>query len=207
MFIRGGLFNDWNATKGNRFSDQGEGIYIARLTLAEGSFEWKVADADWSLEYCTPTSLVADTPTVAPLFGCTFPVNGSINVPATGCYEFRMQGNGVLPANQVELTFFELVDTDLDNVLDIKDNCTQIANPDQRDTDGDGIGNACDPDVAVPNDCTVDLVDLAAYRENFLVAGDLDTDNNGDGQTDLLDLSFVRAFFLAPPGPSASGCN
>ncbi|NNF61311.1 MAG: hypothetical protein HKN06_08280 [Gammaproteobacteria bacterium] len=98
-------------------------------------------------------------------------------------------------------------DVDNDGVLDSADNCTEVANADQRDTDGDNIGNACDADVAQPNNCQVDLQDLAIYRQNFLLAGDLDTDNNGDGTTDLTDLAIVRTFFLLSPGPSAAGCN
>jgi hypothetical protein len=37
-------------------------------------------------------------------------------------------------------------DADGDNVVDARDNCRGLANPDQRDTDSDGIGDACDPD-------------------------------------------------------------
>ncbi len=98
-------------------------------------------------------------------------------------------------------------DTDADSVRDNVDNCTVLSNPDQRDTDGDGIGNRCDPDVAVPNDCSVNFLDLDVYKNNFFQSGDLDTDNNGDGQTNFLDLDIIKSFFFAPPGPSAAGCN
>ena len=37
-------------------------------------------------------------------------------------------------------------DHDLDDVPDAKDNCPHDPNPDQRDTNGDGLGNLCDPD-------------------------------------------------------------
>lgn len=36
-------------------------------------------------------------------------------------------------------------DQDLDGVLDVDDNCPLVANPDQTDTDDDGIGDECDP--------------------------------------------------------------
>ncbi len=37
------------------------------------------------------------------------------------------------------------VDDDADGVPDVADNCPGLDNPDQEDTDGDGIGNDCDP--------------------------------------------------------------
>ncbi|HXZ86892.1 MAG TPA: thrombospondin type 3 repeat-containing protein, partial [Myxococcota bacterium] len=36
-------------------------------------------------------------------------------------------------------------DKDGDHVIDIADNCPSTPNPDQTDTDGDGLGDACDP--------------------------------------------------------------
>ena len=39
------------------------------------------------------------------------------------------------------------VDTDGDGILDDTDNCLDVANADQRDTDGDGFGNRCDTDL------------------------------------------------------------
>lgn len=38
-----------------------------------------------------------------------------------------------------------LKDSDGDGVTDDLDNCRAVANPDQADTDGDGLGDACDP--------------------------------------------------------------
>jgi hypothetical protein len=37
-------------------------------------------------------------------------------------------------------------DADQDGVVDARDNCPNVPNPDQRDTDHDGLGDACDPD-------------------------------------------------------------
>ena len=57
------------------------------------------------------------------------------------------------------------------------------------------------------HDCLVNFLDVNVYRGNFFTPGDLDTDDNGDGQTNFLDLQVVQQFFFGPPGPSANGCN
>jgi hypothetical protein len=38
------------------------------------------------------------------------------------------------------------LDSDNDGIPDTEDNCPLTPNPDQLDTDGDGSGDACDPD-------------------------------------------------------------
>ena len=106
MFMRGGLVNDWGADPAiNGFSDQTGGLYVARFEANAGSFEWKIADEGWSIEYCTDTNLVENTPTNAPVFGCAFPSNGTVDIPATGCYEFQMQTDGTIPPDSVDVTF------------------------------------------------------------------------------------------------------
>ncbi len=56
------------------------------------------------------------------------------------------------------------VDTDADGTVDSLDNCPTIANADQADADGDGIGDACDSN-----------------------GGGSGTDSDGDGVADTLD--------------------
>ena len=93
------------------------------------------------------------------------------------------------------------LDTDGDGVPDDLDNCTLVANPDQRDTHGDGYGNICDPDL--DNNGTVNVVDLGLLRSAFFATGaGLDEDFNGDGVVNIADLGILRSFFFGPPGPS-----
>ncbi|MEM3593088.1 MAG: thrombospondin type 3 repeat-containing protein, partial [Candidatus Micrarchaeia archaeon] len=61
---------------------------------------------------------------------------------------------------------WEVLDTDNDGIADDIDNCPLIANPDQSDIDGDGLGDVCDPDA--DNDGIVNEID-----KNRITAEDL----------------------------------
>lgn len=101
------------------------------------------------------------------------------------------------------------VDIDGDEVNNIVDNCTLVPNADQRDTNGDNLGNMCDADLS--NDCTVDFVDLGLMKSVFFCSDSsqacMDADLNGDGIVDFLDLGGMKAMFFLPPGPAASPNN
>ena len=91
-------------------------------------------------------------------------------------------------------------DTDQDGVPDALDNCTLVANANQRDTDGDGYGNACDADLN--NDGAINAVDLGLLKDRFFDTGNLDADFNGDGVVNSVDLGVMKASFFGAPGPS-----
>lgn len=90
-------------------------------------------------------------------------------------------------------------DTDGDGIPDRSDNCTLVANNDQRDTDNDGFGNICDPDLN--NDLIINAADLALFRELFGTS-DENADFNGDGIVNILDYGILSANFFGVPGPS-----
>ncbi|MFK8016361.1 MAG: dockerin type I domain-containing protein [Gammaproteobacteria bacterium] len=92
------------------------------------------------------------------------------------------------------------IDTDGDGVLDYFDNCSEVANPGQLDTNGDGFGNICDADLN--NDDIVNFIDLTLFNNAFLTT-DPDADFNGDGFVNFLDLALFQTQFLMPPGPGA----
>jgi hypothetical protein len=97
------------------------------------------------------------------------------------------------------LEIASVADADGDGVNDSADNCTEVANADQRDTNGDGYGNICDPDL--DDNGNVNFTDLGEMKELFFSA-DADADLNGDGSVNFLDLGVMKDMFFGPPGPS-----
>lgn len=103
-------------------------------------------------------------------------------------------------------------DLDGDGVKDAADGCLEIADPEQRDTDGDGIDNVCDADfdgdgivstsfgqITAP-DRQGDLDRLA--RLLSMGGYDANRDLDGDGKVTDADLSLAQLWLFLPPGPS-----
>jgi len=140
----------------------------------------------------------------------------SIGLPKLGTF---------LGLNPIKASIFADVDRDL--IADIKDNCSDIANPgqedgdgdaygdacdnctavantDQRDTDADSFGNLCDADL--DNSGVVNLRDFSRFRAVFGQIAPLspaaeNADFNGDGRVNLRDFSIFRSMFGKAPGP------
>lgn len=101
---------------------------------------------------------------------------------------------------------FNFIDLDGDLFGDDVDNCIFTPNADQRDTDNDGYGNACDADLN--NDCVVNFIDLGLFKTVMFTSDD-DADFNNDAIVDDLDLTILRPKFFDSPANQAFGgiCN
>lgn len=67
---------------------------------------------------------------------------------------------------------------DGDTIDDAVDNCPEVANEDQADTDGDGVGNACNDEDDTDGDEYANLLDNCPDNTN---PGQEDTDGDGIG--------------------------
>jgi len=102
-------------------------------------------------------------------------------------------------------------DQDGDGIPDDSDNCLEIPNPDQRDTDTDSIGNRCDPDLnndgrvttswgsSFPSRQRGDIESIALIQSRGEYSEDHDLD--GNGVVDERDLSIAQLYLFLPPGP------
>lgn len=134
---------------------------------------------------------------------------GFVSDGAGGCVDFdecvpffNACGGGTTCVNQPgSFSCVACVDGDGDGVCSATDNCTQVANANQRDADGDGIGSLCDADFN--QDGVVNFADLARMRTAFF-GNDPAVDLNGDGVVNFADLAILRIGMFKPPGPAAA---
>ena len=104
-------------------------------------------------------------------------------------------------------------DIDLDGVEDALDNCFQVANPDQADSNHDGCGDACTAPISCDGngDTVVGVPDLAVFVQQFgTCTSNCSADWTGDDIVGVPDISvFVQEFGnqVGPSRISTTQCN
>lgn len=122
-------------------------------------------------------------------------------------YEFELErSDGLSATDTVVVEVSSPTDTDGDGISDYRDVCTLVADADQRESSGDGYGNACDADY--DDDGLVSIIDFGLI--SLVISGsapyDPDMDHDGDGDVDLDDVAVTQALFGGAPGPSGLAC-
>ncbi len=136
------------------------------------------------------------------------------------CFGYGNESGGYAQVDTVILSSGGCTDDfEEDKILSCSDNCKDVVNPSQRDSDNDGYGNACDGDIAknaAPateadnasgNDCVVNFSDLitfsdAIFSEPTSENWNPDADLNADNVVNFGDLAVFSQLFLKAPGPS-----
>jgi hypothetical protein len=88
------------------------------------------------------------------------------------------------PDNLTEI-YFDYIkekDPDADNIFGSNDNCPYVYNPDQVDSDGDGVGDVCDIDNI--NSDTENISDSSNENSS-------DTQESGEGDVQIVDLDDI----------------
>ncbi len=186
---------------------------------ADRSFTVEIEPAGGGAALQSTTILVA---TVGTLQLDTGDLVGSVDVSAFAGQSIRLSFEWWVPEDFSGPGFFQLdavrvvevlPDSDGDGVDDPDDNCMLVPNPDQCDTNLDGLGNVCDADVT--NDGVVAILDFNVLRSNFGKTCDpirpwgdcADTDFTCDGSVAILDFNILRSTLGGPPGPSGLSCE
>lgn len=130
----------------------------AGATIEETDILWTLYGAGSSLAFHLPI-LPSEAPTVIP-FPEQTPADDQLiwtqsvfSLSLNGAFDFNQYDMSTFATSVTHLSVNTLdfsVDADKDGIHLFKDNCPNVSNVDQTDTDGDGFGDACDDNIFCP---------------------------------------------------------
>jgi len=168
--------------------------------------EWQIevtlANASMPANMCAPEELTVT------IFGSSSPAGGMVIANPTHANTYTWD-DGLLSFGGSQVVFVSAnvvigTDTDADGWANTVDNCSTVVNPDQLNTDGDSLGDACDPDD--DNDGFSDVVETSVGTNPLVRCGPnaWPADINNDSFSDIADISALTGVFgqSAPPAPA-----
>jgi len=193
------------------FSNENSGD-VFRVSLTNDGSTWTVADqagpvnasGNWVEHSIRVSDIIAPTATVQLRFEASDYWDDSIIEAAV---------------DAVTVIYFECgdayKDSDGDGVMNMVDNCPDVYNPDQADSDMDGTGNACccvafTGNVDNDSEENVDLGDLTRLIDYLFISlaepdcmGEANLDGDIDGKIDLGDLTRLIDYLFISFSPPA----
>ena len=141
-----------------------------------------------------PTAYAGDSP--AGTYQPAQPLSRHLGAAAGGRWQLELtnweSGVGTLLSWSVRITYTSC-DADGDGVEDHVDNCDPVANADQSDIDGDGVGDACDGDpdgdgaTGMADNCPQVANPTQVNGDTDALGDACDEDDDDDGRADVSD--------------------
>ncbi|AMD85665.1 hypothetical protein AXF12_09160 [Capnocytophaga haemolytica] len=187
------------------------------------TIKWSVANTDKAPINADKVNILFSTDD-----GATFSHTLASGVPNNGAYTFTVDAslttdkgrilieptnNIFLAVNMGSIIVRDDADLDGDGVKDSQDNCIETPNPDQKDTDGDGLGDLCDEDTdgdGVPNDrdnCPNNYNPDQADADRDGIGDACDPDKDGDSIDNDKDDEFDKVLIPNAFSPNGDGIN